>query len=96
MIYYFQHCVEVLYGDLQLILCQIEVNTFSMTMYSSQNVMLILINNKDLPFMHALNKEMLLLKSNQVKFKKKVLEKLVIVCDMLLKRKTEEMHSSLI
>ena len=45
-----------------------------MTMYSLQNIKLILINSKDLPFMHALNKEMLLLKSSRVIFKKKALE----------------------
>ena len=56
-----------------------------MTMYSSQNIKLILINSKDLPFMHALNKERLLLKSKRVIFKKKALKKLLIVCDMLLK-----------
>ena len=56
-----------------------------MTMYTLQNIKLILTNSKDLPFMHALNKEMLLLKSNRVKFKKKALEKLIIVCDMFLK-----------
>ena len=54
-------------------------------MYSLQNIKLILINSKDLPFRNALNKEMLLLKSNKVVFKKKALEKLVIVCDMFLK-----------
>ena len=50
-----------------------------------QNIKLILINSKDLPFMHILNKEMLLLKSNRVIFKKKALEKLVSVYDMFLK-----------
>ena len=57
----------------------------SKTMYSLQNIKLILINSKDLPFMHAVNKKMLPLKSNRVKFKKKALEKLVIVRDMFLK-----------
>ena len=56
-----------------------------MTMYSLQNIKLILINSKDLHFMHALNKEMLLLKSNRVILNKKALEKLVIVCDVFLK-----------
>ena len=46
-------------------------------MYSWQNIKLILINSKDLPFRHALNKEMLLLKRNRVIFKKKAFEKLV-------------------
>ena len=54
-------------------------------MYNLQNIKLILINSKDLSFRHALNKEMLLLKSNRVIFKKKALEKLVVVCDMFLK-----------
>ena len=35
-------------------------------------------------------------KSNRVIFKKKALEKLVIMCDMFLNRKNEEMHGSLI
>ena len=46
--------------------------------------------------MHALNKEMLLLKSNRVIIKKKTLEKVVIVSHMFPKQKTEEMHGSLI
>ena len=58
---------------------------FSMTMYSLQNIKLILINSNDLPFVHALSKQMLLLKSNRVIFKKKALEELVIVSDMFLK-----------
>ena len=65
-------------------------------MYSLKNIKLILINSKDLPFRHALNKEMLLLKYNRVIFKKNALEKLVIASDMFLKLKTEEMHDSLI
>ena len=52
--------------------------------YSLQNIKLIFINSKDFPFKHALNKEMLLLRSNRVIFKK-ALEKLVIVCDIFLK-----------
>ena len=35
------------------------------------NIKLILINSENLPFMHALNKEMLLLQCNRVKLKKK-------------------------
>ena len=66
-----------------------------MIMYSLQNIKRILINTKDLHFMHASYKERLLLKSNRVTFKKKALKKLVIVCDMFLKCKTEEMHGSL-
>ena len=57
---------------------------FSMTMYSLQNIKLILINSEDLPFMHILNKEMSLLKSNKVIFKK-ALEKSFIMCDMFSK-----------
>ena len=38
---------------------------------------------------------MLLLKSNRVIFKKKALEELIIVSDMFLKGKTEEMHGYL-
>ena len=53
-------------------------------MYSLQNIKLILINSKELPFRHALNKEMLLLKSNRVVFKKKALKKLVVMRDMFL------------
>ena len=56
-----------------------------MTMYKLQNIRLILISSKGLAFMHALNREMLLLKSNRVIIKKKALEKLVIVSDMFLK-----------
>ena len=56
-----------------------------MTMYSLQNIMLILINSKDLTFMRALNKKMSPFKSNKVKLKKKALKKLVIVRDMFLK-----------
>ena len=82
---YFWHCVEVLCGDFQPVLCPSEVNTISMTMYSLQNIKLILINSKDVPFMHALNEERLLLKSNRVLFKKKALKKLVIMCNMFLK-----------
>ena len=41
-------------------------------MYSLQNIKLILKNSKDLPFRHALNKEMLLLKSNRVILKKSI------------------------
>ena len=48
-----------------------------MTMYSLQNIKLILINSEDFPFMHALNKERLLVKSNRVIFKKKAFKKLV-------------------
>ena len=66
-------------------MCLTEVNTFSLTIYSLQNIKLIVINSKDLLFMHALNKEMLLLKSNGVIFKKKTLEKLVITSNMFLK-----------
>ena len=55
-----------------------------MNMYSLQNIKLILINSKDLAFMHAL-KEMLLLNSNNVIIKNKALEKMVIMCDMFLK-----------
>ena len=67
-------------------------------MYSLQNIKLILVpvNSQDLPFRHALNKKMLLLKSKRVVFKKKALKKLAIMCDMFLKGKTEEMHGSLI
>ena len=54
-------------------------------MNSLQNIKLILINSKDLHYRHALNKEMLLLKSNRIMFKKKALKKLVIMCDMFLK-----------
>ena len=42
-------------------------------------------NSKYLPFRHALDKEMLLLKGNRVIFSKKALKKLLIVCDMFLK-----------
>ena len=67
-----------------------------LTVYSLQNIKLVLINSKNLPFMHALIKERLLLKSNKVIFKKKPLKKLTIVCDMFLKLKSEEIHGSLI
>ena len=66
-----------------------------MTTHSLQNISLILINSEDLRFRHALNKEMLLLKNNKAMFKK-ALEKLVIMCDMFQKWKTEEMRGSLI